>query len=416
MHNGEKTHCPYDHALEGDNLYIDPKGGRRCRACARRHKKQDPSTEVPTVSVPESGNDWVRVLESPPGVRLETLDQFLTHYRVDLDTWEVEKHVLNRYPVTVKGNDGEPIVLHSFQIKVWLRLRKAKETLEELKAAILADIRTASTYRPFPRPKTDPDKMLVIEPVDAHLGALAWGRETGGTDYDLGIAARLYREAVEGLLGRTVHDKPAAIVLRIGDDYLHIDSDRNQTTAGTPQDVDSRYKKVFRTGVSVAAHCIRRCAELAPTQVVIVPGNHDNQSTFAVGECLAAMFAEDPRVMVNPVITPRIYIEWGVVLLCFAHGDKEVPATLPLLMATEQREMWARTTVREVHLGHLHRRRQMSQDEFQGVRVRWLPSIKAADSWHAGKGFVGAQRTTEGHLYSRTRGYLGTYAEPVELT
>jgi hypothetical protein len=29
------THCPKGHPYEGDNLYVDPKGKRRCRACKR---------------------------------------------------------------------------------------------------------------------------------------------------------------------------------------------------------------------------------------------------------------------------------------------------------------------------------------------------------------------------------------------
>lgn len=31
--NKTKTHCPQNHPYEGDNLYIDPTGGRHCRIC-----------------------------------------------------------------------------------------------------------------------------------------------------------------------------------------------------------------------------------------------------------------------------------------------------------------------------------------------------------------------------------------------
>ncbi len=35
-HNARKTHCKRGHALEGDNLYIDPgQGARHCRACEK---------------------------------------------------------------------------------------------------------------------------------------------------------------------------------------------------------------------------------------------------------------------------------------------------------------------------------------------------------------------------------------------
>lgn len=34
-----KTHCPTSHAYDAENTYIDGKGGRRCRACARARKR-----------------------------------------------------------------------------------------------------------------------------------------------------------------------------------------------------------------------------------------------------------------------------------------------------------------------------------------------------------------------------------------
>lgn len=30
---GKKTHCPRGHTYDGENLYVDPKGARRCRVC-----------------------------------------------------------------------------------------------------------------------------------------------------------------------------------------------------------------------------------------------------------------------------------------------------------------------------------------------------------------------------------------------
>jgi hypothetical protein len=33
--NARKTHCPAGHAFEGDNLYTEPAGKRRCRRCRR---------------------------------------------------------------------------------------------------------------------------------------------------------------------------------------------------------------------------------------------------------------------------------------------------------------------------------------------------------------------------------------------
>lgn len=34
--NARKTHCPAGHPYSGDNLYIQPGGGRKCRVCRAR--------------------------------------------------------------------------------------------------------------------------------------------------------------------------------------------------------------------------------------------------------------------------------------------------------------------------------------------------------------------------------------------
>jgi hypothetical protein len=34
--NRNKTHCPSGHPYSGDNLYVQPDGGRACRTCNRR--------------------------------------------------------------------------------------------------------------------------------------------------------------------------------------------------------------------------------------------------------------------------------------------------------------------------------------------------------------------------------------------
>ena len=35
-HNAAKTECPQGHPYDEENTYLDPKGGRRCRECARQ--------------------------------------------------------------------------------------------------------------------------------------------------------------------------------------------------------------------------------------------------------------------------------------------------------------------------------------------------------------------------------------------
>lgn len=286
---------------------------------------------------------------------------------------------------------------------------------EALRDALLGDIRAEAKkqWRVLPTAKGHPDTLLVVSPVDVHFGALAWGPATGGASYDLKIANQLFRGTCESLLARGALMRPAQIILRIGDDLITMDGPENMTAGGTPQDVDGRFQQVFRVAVAAVAHVARRCAEVAPTRIIVQPGNHDLTASFMVGQVLGAMFADHPRIVVDPALTPRQYFQWGTVGLGFAHGHGEKPEALPLLFAAEAPQIWAATTYREWMLGHLHRSRKMNADEYCGVRVRWLPSIKPQDEWHATQGYVNATRAMEATVYSKARGYLATLSEPV---
>ena len=38
--NARKTHCKHGHLLEGENLYLEPNGKRRCMACMQRRQRE----------------------------------------------------------------------------------------------------------------------------------------------------------------------------------------------------------------------------------------------------------------------------------------------------------------------------------------------------------------------------------------
>lgn len=51
--NKGKTHCPSGHPYSGDNLYINPSGGRECRTCKRlRGRKYDNERRVRLTKLP----------------------------------------------------------------------------------------------------------------------------------------------------------------------------------------------------------------------------------------------------------------------------------------------------------------------------------------------------------------------------
>jgi hypothetical protein len=200
----------------------------------------------------------------------------------------------------------------------------------------------------------------------------------------------------------------------VGNDLLHVDSRSNTTTAGTPQDTDSRYYKLFVSTRRMIQRAIHRCSELAKTvQVVLVPGNHDRDSVWHLGDSLTCAYNACPHIVIDNAPTQRKYVEHGRVMLLFTHGDKGKRPDYPLMMATEQPQMFGRTTFREAHTGHLH---QTQVQEWHGVRVRILPSLAGADAWHAEHGYVGNLRAAEAFVWSATEGLVATayYTVPAQ--
>jgi hypothetical protein len=76
-------------------------------------------------------------------------------------------------------------------------------------------------------------------------------------------------------------------------------------------------------------------------------------------------YRNDKNVVVDNGMDSRKYVEYGVNMIMYTHGDKEKPSEMPLIMATEQPEMFARCSVREVHCGHLHKE---MVNEYRGIK------------------------------------------------
>jgi hypothetical protein len=356
---------------------------------------------------------------SIPKSTIDNVDKLLEQCKVDTSVWKVVKTVINKWdmatvPRTV-GNDKDgwsrkstkPIVTQLFQVKIFLERNVQKEaTLQEI-ADLKADFKLSAARRSLaPAPKQhNSGIMLEIGIPDLHMGKLAWAKETGYQNYDSQIAADLFAESVEALVERTSHHNIEKICFVVGNDLLNTDNLQNTTTRGTPQHNDVRFQRTYRATRRMIADAITRLSAVAPVKAIVVPGNHDSLSTWCLGDSLECYFHNQKHVVIQNDPTPRKYFQWGKVMLMWTHGDKGKHDKYPLLMATEQREMFGATTWREIHVGHLH---QVQLRELNGVRVRILPSLAAADSWHSEMAYVGNIRSAEAYVWHREEGLLGT--------
>jgi hypothetical protein len=338
--------------------------------------------------------------------RVRTLADLVEACEIDTETWEVERWVCNKWEAAGKGDDGKMHVSDLYQVKAWLKRRVAVIAARAEIQSLINDAKLALKFRPATKaakPKTT-GYMLEVSIPDLHVGKLAWAEETGG-NYDSRIAERLFESALTALIERTSGYTFERILYVCGNDLLHSDSRQGTTASGTPLDTDSRFQKSFGIARRMTVRAIDRLHELAPVHVALVPGNHDTLSVWHLGDSLECWYRNTPGVTIDNAPTPRKYVHFGAVMLLLTHGDKGRRENYPLLMATEQPEMFGQTRHREAHTGHLH---QLRVQEHMGVRVRIAPSLTAPDAWHSEHHFVGNQRAAEAFVWHKDEGLVGT--------
>jgi len=348
---------------------------------------------------------------------VRTLEDALKTARVDLTVWDVERKVINKWDCAAKRKQGFEVV-ELWQVKVWLQ-RKTPSRDENVVQALVQKLKAFTPAIPPVNHRRLPVRaehfMLEVSPMDLHVGKYCWAAETG-TDYDLKIAGEDFMHALETALSY-VHAFPIGQVLfPVGNDLIHVDTPEGTTAAGTRQDVDTRWQKLYMKTYDLMTLAINRLRLLAPVKVLVIPGNHDTQLCFTMGHSLECTYRNARDVDVDNRPTRRKYFRYGVNLLGFTHGHKEKKASLPLIMAQECPADWAAATTKEWHVGHLHKRaldKYTAGDSHQGVGVRILPSLSGTDAWHAEMGYVKGPRALEAYLWGLTSGYAGHFSANV---
>lgn len=235
-------------------------------------------------------------------------------------------------------------------------------------------------------------KLLEVPIVDLHLNKLAWNQETG-EDYDSKIAAERFKYTIMEIKNKVVNRKYERVIFPIGNDFFNIDNPAKTTTGGTPQDSDSRWAKMFMTGVELLTWGITQLEEIAPVYAFLVPGNHDFTTSF-YAICTVAMYFKDSKdVIIDTNPQSRKYVWFGNNLIGFTHMDKE-GIRLQGNMQVEAPEAWGKTKYREWHGGHLHSE-QTREIAGYGIKIRNLTSPTASDFWHTTSGYIGSIAETQ---------------------
>ncbi len=398
-----------------------PKHSLRCPLCGK-------FSGIGHVCPPLRSMGEVRVTKETKGLtvgtmdkRILTVDELLEKAKINRDEWEIVSQLVNQWEMAAKDDiTGEITVQPLYQVKATL---KPLHSVVISRALIEDQILDMATHAPnypknkYPQLELTEAHLLEICIFDLHFG-LVTHAIAEGSDYNIRTAKQLFHDSIKDLLAKSSGFPIGQILLPIGNDLLHFDRPANNvtgvgavTTKGTVLAGETEIRQVFRECRSMLVDAIDRLSEIAPTYVVVVPGNHDQLAMFYLGDSLEAWYRNTDDVVIMNSLRPRKYVVYGDVLLGFAHGNVEKHTDLPMIMAQEEPQGWANTTYREWHVGHYHKARtsvRHESNEHIGVRIRQIPSLAPMDTFHTQRGYI-QTRTAEAYLWD-VHGFVGMFS------
>jgi hypothetical protein len=273
------------------------------------------------------------------------------------------------------------------------------------------------TVKPLPAPrrhKRRAGKFAVAWGLwDLHIGSYAWQAEVGA-DWDTSIAMHRVFNSVDTIIEELRPYKIDRIWMPVGNDFLAFDSVRMTTALGLHTlDVDTRYARVYQAALRCLVYMIDRALEICDrVEPIYIPGNHDTTASYTLVVALQERYRNNPRVMVDAGPNPRKHRLYGGSLVGFAHGHNLKIANLVTALATEARDVWSKTTYREIQVGHKHARWEQQYEGViagNGILVRRNPSLGNCDAWTYNQALLGEpMKSVEAWRYDAI-GYRGSH-------
>lgn len=257
----------------------------------------------------------------------------------------------------------------------------------------------------FPKIKRIKDKnsyLLIIDPADVHIGKLCSAFECG-ENYNNQIAVQRVMEGVRGIIQKSKGYNIDQILLIGGNDILHIDSPKRQTTSGTPQDTDGMWHTNFLIAKQLYVDVIQLLLGVADVHFVFNPSNHDYTHGFFLAQVIEAYFKNCENITFDTSIAHRKGYRYFNNLIGTTHGDGAKQDMLPILLAQEFSQEWAATKHRYIFGHHIHHK---TSKDYPGVTFETLRSPSGTDSWHHRNGYEHAPKAIEGFIHCKIHGQI----------
>lgn len=324
-------------------------------------------------------------------------------YRKDRQvSWDVKQGKVTSGKVR---DSGKLLIEPLFSVKVYMRRKVEEIKVRNDLTTLLSEVKLYSPkYKKIKHPRQTTGFLYELAMPDLQLGRLVMAEEAGLASCPESYLLRTER-AIQQLL--SVPYQINRILFPIGNDFFNSNTSENMTVHGTPQRDDVRWQRTYQLAKKTIIGLIETMTTLAPVDILIVKGNHDEERIFYFGDTIESWFHNNPNVKVDNRPIGRKYYSYGKVLLGLTHGYHERVVKLKDILYLEARGMLDQAQYIEWHTGDKHHKEDFvlkTNETENGIVIRLLRSLTSPDAWHYNKGLNGALRAAESFLWDKDHG------------
>lgn len=350
---------------------------------------------------------------------IKTLDDLIEYHKIDTKVFKAVEVITNyleqgsKLRVPHQTENGRVVITHK-RTKTPLHQIKAKfKRVENLfdQERFLAELKKA-VGKPKPQKRKPKKKKanLLVEPfiTDHHIGN-AIQNEDYDLIYSIDLAEKYYNDAIDHFLSEIDTSKIERFLLPSGNDLVHWDNFKNQTTRGTQLFGNARdYERACVVAEACLIKNIDKMLKIAPVDIPMVKSNHSYTTEFHIGRSLIYKYEKNKNVRILNSINSRQYYQWENIGIGFCHGHNEKIKELDKIFPVEQPRIWNESKTRHFHIGHRHTfvktssfTKLIDNMRMNGLEVIQGSTLCVPDFWHTNKGYVGAYQRTQCLVFNK---------------
>lgn len=304
------------------------------------------------------------------------MDDMVEALNINLSEWDVKKIIANKWDTSMKSKTDDILVSENYQIELHL-LPKLEQELKTVIQVLNESLRNPSPIVPQYERHEDIStrwKLWIVTMYDAHIDKL----DVKWTPIKKKVVK--LRDAVHRVLDKLDKMGISKLLKVNGGDFFNSDGSQ-RTTKWTPQENNASEYDGRKYGLELEIAIHELMSQLADTDSIYVPGNHDRHKLQYLRDAVSMYFKDNQNIHVIQDNFDRIYYPRGDVWLWFTHGAWAKPKDLPMLAV---QEMKTKHRIIEIFVWHIHKklREDFTWAIVETLSAAWNKNKRAEWNWY----------------------------------